>query len=578
MAPNNPRHAWLTPDTEDALADLLCRRFFVPDSPAFRESVSGALLELTYSWNWEQYGTMTPDETALAMLEMYNRYALDSACDYNAPAPYWDDEDASDADDTELITTEDWYGGVTYTESGVPVFAGNRLENWLIAGFVAVVAGKDKAVRFLTATKQFDLYFRTGDWGGAVNVFLNGVLAVLVDTYSASPGLKRVPVLTNGAPAMGMGSMDAPVEMLIVQGDHHDGVSTPQLQIVRKRLWAGELVPENTRYNSACDCVQITYDDGATWHDRPDADPRHGTIYLMPPQGDPCNAAANMVKWLHDFIDQVIDLLFAGSVLIAVVNKLLDFLVLLTEGAALLIELILDIADTLFGLGAAALALAFTSTEYDALLCIFYCNIGGDGSVSADQLAIIESAVTAQLNTTAALVTNLLLGIQGEVGLQNAGAIGSETGDCSGCACSTCAVLYDFTLGDQLGWYLALNAWYSCFPLGSWSGTGWDTTADACNPGSNAAYIAIDCTNPAFDVVGFKYTASADGVVYVYLRNASGGYITELGNQYFTSGTDVSVSITGLGAVYTGDYIIQVGATTTGSFTLSKLHLGAAIP
>jgi hypothetical protein len=109
-----------------------------------------------------------------------------------------------------------------------------------------------------------------------------------------------------------------------------------------------------------------------------------------------------------------------------------------------LLAIISELAETISAIGGTALAAAFTSDQYDLLKCIFFCAIDSDGRVSVDALAIIEAQITSQLNTTAALITNAILFVQGEVGLSNAGSVGSETGDCDDCVCcNTFDVTYD---------------------------------------------------------------------------------------------------------------------------------------
>lgn len=56
-----------------------CRVIHVPDDPAFMAALNGAMLELTYPYNWEQFGTLTPDEMAQAFIEIYGEFA-DSVC------------------------------------------------------------------------------------------------------------------------------------------------------------------------------------------------------------------------------------------------------------------------------------------------------------------------------------------------------------------------------------------------------------------------------------------------------------------------------------------------------------------
>ncbi len=225
------------------------------------------------------------------------------------------------------------------------------------------------------------------------------------------------------------------------------------MKIVRGRLAPSELVPANTRYDATCDCIQVTTDGGSTWVEAIGQDPRHQIAYLKPPVGgstQQCDAAANKVKWLKDYMDNIIAALTAGAAALYAANTLVQFLERLFPFAAYMIDLAFMTSVDIAGLGAMALNTAFDSTTYDALLCIFQCNSALDGSVSADDLSAIYAQIVLQLNTTAALIVSEILLTQGEVGLSNAGAIGSETGDCSACECAW-VWEWDFTV-DAQGW------------------------------------------------------------------------------------------------------------------------------
>lgn len=52
-----------------------CYPLFVPDDLYFRLAVRGAIWELTKPEAWEQFGTLTPDESAALALEMYESFA-----------------------------------------------------------------------------------------------------------------------------------------------------------------------------------------------------------------------------------------------------------------------------------------------------------------------------------------------------------------------------------------------------------------------------------------------------------------------------------------------------------------------
>lgn len=303
------------------------------------------------------------------------------------------------------------------------------------------------------------------------------------------------------------------------------------MKIVRGRLFAGDVSPTNLRYDSTCDCVQFSPDDGATWFDTPEADPRHSNAYRYPvlTTSDPqCDAAANMVKWIKDFLDEVTLALGEAASAFTLATIASRFFLLITGGSSVLLDLIFEIGGALSDLGYTALTAAFTPTEYDLLLCAFYCNISSDGSMSAAQLTDVETQVSATLNTTAALVVNLILSTQGEVGASNAGTIGGETGDCSGCACAWCYT-FDATASDG-GWtpvvISALNfAVYS-------AGNGW------------GARIQSDgCANHAY-----WYIEKALGTAVVNLTSIEVTYASAIGSfdsrpmYQFLSGTQVAAS------------------------------------
>jgi len=56
--------AWLTPDSIPPV-----RRFYIdiPDSAEWRAALTGALLEQTNLWRWEQFGTVTPEQAVAAV-------------------------------------------------------------------------------------------------------------------------------------------------------------------------------------------------------------------------------------------------------------------------------------------------------------------------------------------------------------------------------------------------------------------------------------------------------------------------------------------------------------------------------
>ena len=194
--PSSKKRAWLTPDSADALADLVCKRVFVPDSQPFRESVNGALLELTYAWNWEQFGSMTPEETADAMRDIYDEYMLNGDCvSSDLPTPFWDTPD--DLDDEASPATESWYGYVDNPE-GDPATIGffESAAIWTITGLLAISGNVGAAIAFHTIAPRFHLAIQRGDVGEIIRILFDDEEKARVNTASYAPGdVIRVPIV-----------------------------------------------------------------------------------------------------------------------------------------------------------------------------------------------------------------------------------------------------------------------------------------------------------------------------------------------------------------------------------------------
>ncbi len=71
-----------TPETTPA--EFLCRRLRIPKDIGYIMAVNGALAELTKAYNWEQFGAVTPEDAASAMLDMLLD-TFDSECPDETP-------------------------------------------------------------------------------------------------------------------------------------------------------------------------------------------------------------------------------------------------------------------------------------------------------------------------------------------------------------------------------------------------------------------------------------------------------------------------------------------------------------
>jgi len=77
---------YLTPD--DLPEERDCRALLIPASSDWLAIVSGALTELTKTWNWQQGGAVTVDEAVSAMLDMISGYYIDPCATCETPGGY----------------------------------------------------------------------------------------------------------------------------------------------------------------------------------------------------------------------------------------------------------------------------------------------------------------------------------------------------------------------------------------------------------------------------------------------------------------------------------------------------------
>jgi len=157
------QRGWLTPD--EPAPDFICRALFIPNSVEFQSLVDGALSELAYPFNYQQWGTLSPEQTAEYMAAMLVDFGLDPCQNDDVPTPYWDD--ASDLDDQEPSDAQAWYGS----------FDGEfheTVENFVIAGFLAYSGNVGAAIKFLTIAPAFRLAWKKSDLGGIVHLLIDG--------------------------------------------------------------------------------------------------------------------------------------------------------------------------------------------------------------------------------------------------------------------------------------------------------------------------------------------------------------------------------------------------------------------
>lgn len=101
---------YLTPDTNPA--DTICRVLFIPNSSEWIAIVAGALEQLTYERNFEQYGAVTPQECVTRFVTMFDMFSYnEGACRMIGELIWWAGNASPDsrwlvADGTSLLRAD----------------------------------------------------------------------------------------------------------------------------------------------------------------------------------------------------------------------------------------------------------------------------------------------------------------------------------------------------------------------------------------------------------------------------------------------------------------------------------------
>lgn len=308
------------------------------------------------------------------------------------------------------------------------------------------------------------------------------------------------------------------------------------LQIVRKKLTADEIQPAGTRWNADCNCVQQSPDGGVTWNDAPGLDPRTNPGGLLPPliSDDPqCDAATAMAAFVKSAIDKFLE----ASNLLQAANLIFAAIALVLPVAGLIVDAVFLLVEALLTIGSSEIVAAMTPEVYETLTNIFYCNLNAEGQMSADGFARCYTDIEAQLTDPVVGICERVLDLIGFVTLDNAGAMATEAGDCSGFACAWC-YSWNFAMSDG-GWLVGAQ--------GTWSGSAW--LSENIAPAVYDILIYTECGGgcglPAqtitLDAEWFSGTGIVPPVINVFDRDGGGGYTPMTPGQTMTSGRAIYV-------------------------------------
>lgn len=219
---------------------------------------------------------------------------------------------------------------------------------------------------------------------------------------------------------------------------------------IRKQLLAGEVYPENLRYNPTTHAVEYTPDGGTTWVPAPGSDPRNTTT--KPPLSGTnaaCNSASSEVAYLVKFLNLLYDGINIGGTAFQLGTGLINLLVELGPWGILLdVAVALTTVAKVFGLPAISELLDPDSLEL--IRCVLNCHLKANNQIDANALTGIENDLAGLFTSNAATIINGLLSLQGVGGINDAMALNLDPGeDCTTCAgCTWC---YSFVPAGTFG-------------------------------------------------------------------------------------------------------------------------------
>lgn len=416
-------------------ADDTCRQFVIPADENVLAAIGGALSELTKPYNWQQVGNMTPEEAAEFFSALLLAYYESECGTGDVDAPFWDDTDGENADDTvEPEFTETWYETASW---------------WILKAFVATAVTPEAAIIYVSTLRRLHIAFRVGGFGGLVRVLLDGIEVANIDTYAAGTPVFQYMIDTGDDESHTLrlehtGEANPLAEVDPVLGGY-------RMDVIRKHL--GVRIPTGdeilTEYDEATDEVQISIDGGETWIDAPGSDPRR--ITRLPPRitgATTCDAAQGMADAYRANIEAMITQMQLSGLVANLMSVIITPMARFAGAYAVLFtQLVLNIANVLLTYGATAIETAFDEDFWDKLPCLILPLLNAQGQISAAGLERLKLAIDQEEGGTVGVISQLVLSYWGEGGLNDQNAVSSSVGDCDEC----CLNYIDQMIGS-LGW------------------------------------------------------------------------------------------------------------------------------
>mgnify|MGYP001093502681 CR=1 FL=1 len=215
-------------------------------------------------------------------------------------------------------------------------------------------------------------------------------------------------------------------------------------EIIRRLMMTccGNESPTRYRYTDS-GVLQQSTDDGATWTDAPNYDPRNYSPQFPPLTGDDgpnkrCLASRGMAQLVKE---QVANNLTDDMTRYTLGQLITDWVKTYIETSNPFEALLTVIVNQIFALVIAVLRPALTDEVFDTLQCIFYKRMAADATYDNARWENVRADILSQITGVAGVFLEHLVYLLGVAGLTNLARANGYTGindDCS--ACSVCAM------------------------------------------------------------------------------------------------------------------------------------------
>lgn len=225
-------------------------------------------------------------------------------------------------------------------------------------------------------------------------------------------------------------------------------------EIIRRLMMSccGNETPIRYRYTDE-GILQQSTDDGETWEDAPNRDPRNYSP-LFPPIADggedlKCSAATGAITLMKEQIKEQLTDDMTRYTLSELIN---DWVTTYISTSNPFQALITVVVNQIFALVIAVVKPALTDEVFEDLKCILYCNMSPDASFTSEQWDEVRNQTTEKISGVAGIFLEHLIYLLGAVGLTNLVRANPIEGDCNSCSdCVEQPCSYEWSIGNVPG-------------------------------------------------------------------------------------------------------------------------------